>query len=89
MAKREKNWVAMVIILLLGIILGTLIGELLSSSVPFLAEGVTLKANLNQLGFAKALQLGDVFSLAVGFKLKLTVATLIGLIISYFVYRKF
>lgn len=85
---KSGSTLALITVLLIGFVLGTLLGELLNASLPFLSKGVTLQANLNSLNYAKAMSIGDTFAIAGGFRLKITIATIIGVVVAYLVYRK-
>lgn len=82
MADRAKGPLLLVVFILLGLIGGSLASRLLRSSLPFLRQAVTL-------GFApRSLMLGDIFSLTLGFRLRMDVATMGGLVLSIWVYRR-
>ena len=84
MATREKNIWLLLVILLAGLVVGGLLGEL-ASGIPWLwwlsygqsfglSEPLVLNLNVIQLTF--------------GLVFKLNIASIIGMIIAIFVYRK-
>lgn len=84
MATREKNIWILLVILLAGLVVGGLLGEL-ASGIPWLwwlsygqsfglSEPLVLNLNVIQLTF--------------GLVFKLNIASIIGMIIAIFVYRK-
>ena len=82
MAQRSaaKGPLLLTIFIIIGLAAGALLSQLLRPYLPFLAKGVGI-------GFApQALMLGDVFSFTIGFKLRLDVATMAGLITALILY---
>lgn len=84
MATRDKNMWVLIVFLLAGLVLGGLIGEL-ASKVDFLwwlsygqsfglSNPVTLNLNIIDITF--------------GFMVKINVSSIIGMLISIFIYRK-
>lgn len=82
MADRAKGPLLLTIFILLGLIGGSLVSQLLRPSLPFLRNAVTLGFN------PRALMLGDLFSFTLGFRLRMDVATMTGLILSIWIYRR-
>lgn len=84
MATREKNSLVLIIFILCGVVIGGLLGELASgvSWLSWLAYG-------KSFGFSTpfTLDLG-VLQLTLGLMIKINIASIIGIIISIFVYRK-
>jgi len=84
MAMREKNSLVLLVFLLCGVVIGGLLGELANSVswLNWLAYGKTF-------GFSPVtLDLG-VLQLTLGLMVKINVASIIGVIIAIFIYRKF
>ncbi len=71
------------ILSLLGLVAGSLLSQLLRPSLPFLTKAVTV-------GFepGRPLALGDIFSFMLGFRLRLDMASLLGLIVGIWVYTR-
>jgi hypothetical protein len=79
---KATNWAILIFLLLLGFILGTILGEVLRPYIPLLAKGASA-------GMApQTLRLADTFSLTFGFKIHLNLATILGVIIAFVIYRK-
>jgi hypothetical protein len=79
---KTTNWATLIFLLLLGFILGTILGEVLRPYIPLLAKGASA-------GMApQTLKLADTFSLTFGFKIHLNLATIIGVITAFVIYRK-
>jgi hypothetical protein len=79
---KTTNWAILIFLLLLGFILGTILGEVLRPYVPFLAKGAS--AGMAPL----TLKLADTFSLTFGFTIHLNLATILGVITAFVIYRK-
>ncbi|MGD9155091.1 MAG: DUF4321 domain-containing protein [Bacillota bacterium] len=79
---KTTNWAILLLLLLMGFIFGTVIGEVLRPFVPILAKGAA--AGLNTQTF----HLGKTFSLTFGFHIQLNLATVIGVIIAFVIYRR-
>lgn len=84
MATSEKNTLVFIIFILCGIVIGGLLGEL-SSSVNWLSW----LSYGQSFGFSNpfTLDLG-VLQLTLGLMIKINVASIIGIVIAVFVYRK-
>ncbi|MGE5583195.1 MAG: DUF4321 domain-containing protein [Bacillota bacterium] len=76
------NWGVLLILLLIGFIFGTIMGEILRPHLPFLAVGSS--ASMEPQTF----RLADAFSLTFGFKANLNLATIIGVALAYIIYRQ-
>ena len=70
------------ILLLIGFIFGTIMGQILKPYLPFLAVGAP--AGMEPQTF----HLADAFSLTFGFKVHLSLATIIGIALAYLIYRQ-
>ncbi len=68
--------------MIIGLILGSLLGQVLKPYLPFLAIGQSLELQPRPFSIA------DVFSLTFGFSIRFDLATLIGIIIAFFIYRR-
>ncbi len=84
MATREKNIWILILFILCGIVVGGLIGEL-ASRVDFLwwlsygqSFGISQPVELNL----------SVITLSFGFTFKITISSIIGMILAIFIYRK-
>lgn len=83
MARSGKaHWMVLVILLLLGFIFGTIIGEILRPHLPFLAVGSSASMD------PQTIRLADAFSLTFGFKAQLNLATILGVVLAYVIYRQ-
>jgi hypothetical protein len=78
--KMPKNNIVLVIILVIGLLFGSILGDILSPWLPFLAKSKAItwepKANLDIIKY-------DFF-----IQVKLNLASVLGLILSFWVYRK-
>ena len=85
MAAKEKNVLILIIFMLCGIVIGGLLGELTKgvSWLSWLSYGQTFG-----LSNPITLDLG-VLQLTFGLLFKINVSSIIGMIISIFIYRKF
>lgn len=72
----------LVFLILMGFILGTVLGEVLRPYVPILAKGASAGME------PQTLRLADSFSLTFGFKIHLNLATIMGVILAFFISRK-
>jgi hypothetical protein len=79
---KTANWAILILLLLMGFILGTVIGEVLRPFIPILAKGAS--AGMNTQTF----HLGKTFSLTFGFHIQLNLATVFGVIIAFVIYRR-
>lgn len=84
MATREKNTLVFIVFILCGIVIGGLLGEL-SKSVNW----------LNWLSYGQSFGFSDPFTLdlgvmqlTLGLMIKINIASIIGIVIAVFVYRK-
>ena len=84
MATREKNTLVFIVFILCGIVIGGLLGEV-SKSVSWLSW----LSYGQSFGFSDpfTLDLG-VMQLTLGLMIKINVASIIGIIVSIFIYRK-
>ncbi len=78
----HAHWLVLVILLLIGFIFGTIMGEILRPYLPFMAIGAS--ANMNPQTF----RLADAFWLTFGFKVNLNLATILGVALSFLIYRR-
>ncbi len=85
MATKEKSTLVLIIFILCGIVIGGLLGELTTSInwLSWLSYG-------KQFGISSpfTLDLG-VLQITLGLMIKINIASIIGIILSIFVYRKF
>jgi hypothetical protein len=79
---KTAHWSILVLLLLMGFILGTVIGEVLSPFIPILAKGASAGINTQTFHLAKT------FSLTFGFHVQLNLATVVGVIIAFVIYRR-
>lgn len=78
----HAHWLVLVILLLIGFIFGTILGQILKPYLPFMAVGAS--ANMAP----QTLHLADAFSLTFGFKVNLNLATILGVAVAFLVYRR-
>ncbi|TCL70949.1 uncharacterized protein DUF4321 [Hydrogenispora ethanolica] len=78
----RAHWLVLVILLLIGFIFGTILGQILRPYLPFMAVGAS--ANMTP----QTLHLADAFSLTFGFKVNLNLATILGVAVAFFIYRR-
>jgi hypothetical protein len=75
-----KNTIVLIILLVIGLLFGSIIGEILSPWLPFLATGKAIswepKADLDILKYDFYIQV------------KLNLASLLGLVLSFWIFRK-
>jgi hypothetical protein len=79
---KTAHWSILVLLLLMGFILGTILGEVLRPYFPILAKGASAGLNTQTFHLAKT------FSLTFGFQIQLNLATIIGVIIAFVAYRR-
>lgn len=84
MATREKNTLVFIVFILCGIVIGGLLGEL-SKSINW----------LNWLSYGQSFGFSDPFTLdlgvmqlTLGLMIKINIASIIGIVVAVFVYRK-
>lgn len=78
---RTNNRAVLLLLIMVGILTGSVIGEALGGTLPFLAKSV-------DAGFPPvALKLADAFVLTFGFTLKFNLATVLGVVAAIFAYR--
>ncbi len=85
MAVKEKNWVILTVFLLAGIVIGGLLGELTKdvSFLSWLSYG-------KDFGLSNPITLDlGVIALTFGLMIKINIASIIGIIIAIFIYKKF
>lgn len=81
MKKLQSPWV-LALLLVSGIILGSIVGETLGKTLPVLGYGRTI-------GFVQPVVLDlNVIALTLGLKIKLSLASILGLLLAFFLYRK-
>ena len=81
MAKLPKDKWMLLLLLVVGSLFGTFIGELLRDSLPFLYYGQSIGLNPTTIDLA-------VITLTLGLTLKLNLATIIGFFIAIFIYSR-
>lgn len=82
MAKLPKDKWMLIILLVIGSIFGTLIGELLKDFLPFLYYGEIIGLSPTNIDLA-------VLTITFGMTLKLNIATIVGFFIALFLYSRF
>lgn len=82
-SRTGQNWIVLVILILIGIITGTILGQILRPYFPFLAIGAPAEMA------PQTFRLANVFSLTFGFKIYLNLATIIGVILAFVLNRFF
>lgn len=84
MAVREKNFWILVLFILAGIVVGGLLGEL-ASNIEFLSW----LSYGQQFGFTSPIELDlNVIKLTFGLIFKINIASIIGIILAIFIYKK-
>jgi hypothetical protein len=78
----HSNWLMLVILILIGFIFGTIMGQILKPYVPFMA--VEASANMAPQTF----HLANAFSLTFGFVMHLNLATILGVALAFLIYRR-
>ncbi len=81
MANLPKDKWMLIILLVIGSLFGTLIGELLKDFLPFLYYGEVIGLSPTNIDLA-------VITITLGMTLKLNIATIIGFFISLFIYSR-
>lgn len=84
MAVKEKNSLVLLVFLLCGVVIGGLLGELANSVswLSWLSYG-------KEFGFSPVtLDLG-VLQLTLGLMVKINIASIIGIVVAIFIYKKF
>ncbi len=81
MAKLPKDKWMLIILLVIGSLFGTLIGELLKDTLPFLYFGEVIGLSPTNIDLA-------VITITIGMTLKLNIATIIGFFIALFIYSR-
>lgn len=83
MANRAKGPLLLIVVIVLGLVAGSLLSQLLRPHLPFLTKAA-------YVGFEPdgPLVLGDVFRFAIGFRLRLDAITMAGLIAALVIYRR-
>lgn len=77
-----RNPLLLLILLAIGIVIGGVIGDILGDAVPFLAKSYPI-------GLTEPIRLDlSVIDLTFGFMIDVNVASAIGLILAYLMYRK-
>ena len=78
----HAHWLILVILLLVGFIFGTIMGEILRPYLPFLAVGASASME------PQTLRLTDAFQATFGFKINLNLATILGVGLAFLIYRR-
>jgi membrane protein YqaA with SNARE-associated domain len=78
----RNPWI-LILLLVAGSLVGSLLGQLLGSYLPFLRS---LQAEVRLV--PRAFELADVFSITFGFAFKLNIATIVGMALAIWVYRR-
>ncbi|HHZ20836.1 MAG TPA: DUF4321 domain-containing protein [Firmicutes bacterium] len=77
-----KNPWVLALLLVVGSLTGSLLGQLLGGTLPFLKTGSTIELA------PQTLKLAEVFHLTFGFGFCLNIATILGMALAIWVYRK-
>lgn len=77
-----KNPWVLVLLLVVGSLTGSLLGQLLGGTLPFLKTGSTIALD------PQTLRLAEIFNLTFGFAFRLNIATILGMVLAIWVYRK-
>lgn len=78
----KSPWI-LALLLLVGSLTGSLLGQLLGTHMPFIR---TMESKISLA--PQVLRLADVFNLTFGFVFTLNIATVIGMALAIWVYRK-
>ncbi|HOJ77166.1 MAG TPA: DUF4321 domain-containing protein [Bacillota bacterium] len=78
----KNNWVLLIVLLLIGFICGSILGEILRPYFPLIAKGATAEID------PQTFKLANAFSLTFGFKIHLNLATILGVVFAFIVYRR-
>ncbi len=81
MARVTRGTGILILLLIIGSIFGSLMGELLGSYLPFLAFGRTVGLNPTTIDLAP-------LTLTLGLMLKFNIATIIGFLLTLFIYTR-
>lgn len=81
MAKLPKDKWMLIILLIIGSLFGTLIGELLKDFLPFLQYSQTIGLKPTEIDLA-------VINVMLGITLKMNISTIIGFFIALFIYSR-
>lgn len=81
-AGSSKNPWILALLLVVGSLTGSLLGQLLGGALPFLNTGSTIALT------PQTLRLAEVFNLTFGFSFRLNIATILGMVLAIWVYRK-
>ena len=81
MAKLPKDKWMLLLLLVIGSLFGTLVGELLKDFLPFLYYGETVGLSPTNIDLS-------VITITLGMTLKLNIATIIGFFIALFIYSR-
>ncbi len=81
MGRRSKSTSMLIVLLVIGSIFGSLLGNWLKDILPFLSYGQTIGLNPTTLDLAA-------LNITFGFTLQLNVATIIGFFIALFIYTR-
>jgi len=80
--RKDKSWLILIVLLILGAFLGKIGGDLLAKQVPLLAK--TYPAGMEPLRF----DLLGFFNLTIGFRFYLNVASGLGMLLALLLYRR-
>jgi hypothetical protein len=78
----KAHWIVLVIFILIGFIFGTILGQILKPYFPFLAVGASASMAPQTFNLAHS------FSLTFGIKISLNLATIIGVALAFFIFRR-
>ncbi len=79
--KSVNGW-KLIIIMIIGVLLGSILGEAFSTTFPLLSKGITA-------GLTSPLILDlKIITLTFGFTLKLNVASVIGMVLAFLLFKK-
>ncbi len=80
--RKASRGFTVLLILLIGLVLGGILGDVFSKTVPILAYG-------KSIGFDAVTIDLSVLKLVLGFRMNINLAGIIGLLIALFIFRKF
>lgn len=81
MARKNANWLILILFLFIGLVVGSFIGDLLKGTIGLLSFGKTIGFDPVRLDLA-------FFQLTLGLKFTINLATVIALFIVLIIYKK-
>ncbi len=80
--RRNANGFIILLVMLISLVLGGIIGDVFSSSIPILSYG-------KAIGFDPVTIDLSILKLVIGFKMQINLAGIIGLLIGLFIFKRF